>query len=514
MLGIAGAYLLRAVAESNVLPSTAVAAVAIVYALAWLVWASRAKSGDWLTGAVYAGTSALILAPMLWELMFRFNVLPAAIAAVIVAGFAVAAWALAWKREIAPVSWVAILAAAATALVLAIASHQLIPFVAALLAIVLICEYDVLRGRVSGVRVLASLAADAAVWVLIYIYSSQASTRESYPQLGATALVVPGLILFLIFGASVVHGTLWVKKRITIFETIQTTAAFLLTASGLLYFGSPASVIAFGIACLALAGAGYALILTRFKSADERRNLIVFASWSGALMLAGSLICLPAKLQPAWLGSWAVAASWTGVRILRLNFQLHALVFLLTAAVGSGLLNWMANELAGTAAGGAAMVVYLVALLTIACYLGVAQAHDEKWRQPLFVITFAVMAAGVLTALLVQGMTALIALKVIPGAHHLAFIRTLSICVLAIGMAFGGARFNRTELTKFGYATLALLALKLVVEDLRSGHLAFIAASISLFAVTLIVVPRVARLAPKVRDTLSVKNKGVAPLPH
>jgi hypothetical protein len=320
--------------------------------------------------------------------------------------------------------------------------------------------------------------------------------------------------LFLIFGASVVHGTLWVKKRITIFETIQTTAAFLLTASGLLYFGSPASVIAFGIACLALAGAGYALILTKFKSAEERRNLIVFASWSGALMLAGSLLCLPAKLQPAWLGGWAVAASWTGVRILRLNFQLHALVFLLTAAVGSGLLNWMANELAGTAAGGAAMTVYLAALLTIACYMGVAQAHDEKWRQPLFVITFAVMAAGVLTALLVQGMTALIALKVIPGAHHLAFIRTLSICVLAIGMAFGGARFNRTELTKIGYATLALLALKLVVEDLRSGHLAFIAASISLFAVTLIVVPRVARMTPKVKGTFSVKDKGITPLPH
>ena len=32
-----------------------------------------------------------------------------------------------------------------------------------------------------------------------------------------------------------------------------------------------------------------------------------------------------------------------------------------------------------------------------------------------------------------------------------------------------------------------------VFEDLRHGHLAFIAASIFLFAVTLIVVPRVAR---------------------
>ena len=62
MLGIAGAYLLRAVAESSSLPKVAVAAIAISYALAWLVWASRAKAGEWLSGTVYACTSALILA--------------------------------------------------------------------------------------------------------------------------------------------------------------------------------------------------------------------------------------------------------------------------------------------------------------------------------------------------------------------------------------------------------------------------------------------------------------------
>src|SRR5512146_322473 len=90
MLGIAGAYLLRALADSNVLPNAVVAAVAIAYALAWLVWASRAKTGDWLTGTVYSCTSALILAPMLWELVLRFNVLSAPVAAAVVAGFAVA----------------------------------------------------------------------------------------------------------------------------------------------------------------------------------------------------------------------------------------------------------------------------------------------------------------------------------------------------------------------------------------------------------------------------------------
>ena len=91
MLGIAGAYLLRAVAESSSLPKTAVAAAGIAYALGWLVWAARTRGGARFASAIYACTSALILAPMLWELTLRFNVLPAAVAAGVLCGFVVAA---------------------------------------------------------------------------------------------------------------------------------------------------------------------------------------------------------------------------------------------------------------------------------------------------------------------------------------------------------------------------------------------------------------------------------------
>ena len=41
-------------------------------------------------------------------------------------------------------------------------------------------------------------------------------------------------------------------------------------------------------------------------------------------------------------------------------------------------------------------------------------------------------------ALLVQGLVALIALGMVPGAHHLAFIRTLTLCAAALALAFGG----------------------------------------------------------------------------
>jgi hypothetical protein len=506
MLGIAGAYLLRAVAESNVAPSAAVAAVAIAYALAWLVWASRAQSRDWLRGTVFACTSALILAPMLWELMLRFNVLTSPVTAAVVTGFVVAASALAWKRELAPVLWVANLTAGALALGLAIASREMVPFVCVLLVMVLIGEYGALRGRDSSVRIAVSLAADAAVWALIFIYSSAESTRASYPPLGTLRLVAPGVILFLIVGTSVVLGTVLARRQITVFETFQTMAAFLLAACSFLYFGPPTSAVRFGIGCLVLAGAGYAVAEARFSGKEERRNLLVFASWSGALMLAGSMICLPAKVQSPWLGSWAVAASWAGARMLRLHLELHGLAFLLAAAAGSGLLSWMLSELAGTSPGIARLAMYFVTVCAITCYVVAARKRAEGWRQQWIAVSFALLASAALTSMLAQGLIGLVTLKVIPGAHHLAFIRTLTICVAATGLAFCGARWRRVELTKIGYATLALLAVKLALEDMRHGQLAFIAGSISLFAITLIVVPRVARIRQRHEQVLFVRN--------
>jgi len=91
----------------------------------------------------------------------------------------------------------------------------------------------------------------------------------------------------------------------------------------------------------------------------------------------------------------------------------------------------------------------------------------------------------------------LAAFSVNPGPQHLAFLRTLTLCAAALALAFSGSHWRRKELTRMGYATLALVAVKLVFEDLRLGHLEFIAASIFLFAVTLIAVPHIARMGQK-----------------
>src|SRR5215469_11298712 len=60
VLGIAGAYLLRAVAESGTAPKLAVVALAILYAGAWMAWAARVHATNRFAGLAYAVTSAII----------------------------------------------------------------------------------------------------------------------------------------------------------------------------------------------------------------------------------------------------------------------------------------------------------------------------------------------------------------------------------------------------------------------------------------------------------------------
>jgi hypothetical protein len=489
MLGIAGAYLLRAVAESSSLPKLAIAAVAIVYALLWLVAAARVPAEEWFASTVYAGTSALILAPMLWELTLSFKVLPAPATACILGLFVIAATALAWKINVTPVLWVANFSAAAAALALSVATHQLLPFIATLIWMALISEFTAARNHQRSVRFFPALAADAAIWALIFIYSCPASTRLDYPALGTAALLLPGCLLFLIYSTSVALRTLLLRQKITVFETAQAMIAFLLAASSVLYFAPDNGAIVLGTACLLFSAACYAAVFFVLSKAAEGRNFHVFAAWAAGLFLAGSILCLPPFWLSACLGLAAIAAT---VFASRLTLRFHGLVFLLAAAVASGLLAYAFRALAGVMPARLDVIVSFTSLCAFLCYASGKRSPQENWKPQLLHLTTAALAVFALAALLVQGLLSLSVLHMTPNAPYVAFIRTLVLCALSIALAFAGSRWRRVELTRMAYATLGLVAAKLLLEDMRLGHLEFIAAAIFLFAITLIAVPQMA----------------------
>jgi hypothetical protein len=497
MLGIAGAYVLRAVAELTSLPKLAVAAIAIAYAILWLVWAARVKAANWVANTVYACTSAVILAPMLWELTLRFNVLPPSATATILAFFVLIATALSWKQNLTPVLWVANAMAVVAALTLAIATHRLIPFIFALLLMVIICEVAARLNHGSSVRPLVAAAADLSIWALIFIYNGPQNARVDYPVLGTAALLVPGCALFLIYAASIGVNTLRHGKNLTVFETLQSVIAFLLCASSVLYFAPHFGGIGLGGACLLLSVACYTLVLAVFRGLASERNFQTFSAWGTSLLLAGTLLCLPTFGMTLCLGLAAITFIVLGIRLNLLTLQIHGLVLLIAASISSGLFGYSFHALAGTLPIILTASVCVASACAVICYAACKPAVGETWVRQSLCLVPAALAVCALAAILVQGLLLLIALRITPDVYHVAFIRTLICCATALSVAFAGWRWRRRELTNIAYAALAFVAAKLVFEDLRHGHFEFIAGSIFLFAITLIAVPRLARMGLK-----------------
>jgi len=493
MLGMAGAYALRALAESGSFSKLAAVSLAIAYAAAWLIGAVRVPLEKKFATATYAATSALILAPMLWELTLSFRFLAPSSAAAVLAAYICAAYALAWKRRLTPVFWVATLTTATAAISLLVATHEMLPFLAVLLLMSLLTEAAAGRSQGFSVRPIAAIAADIAIWALLFTYSSPESSRPDYTSLSTAALLAPTFVLLLIYGANIALRTILRRQTITVFETGQAIVAFLLAADAVLHFAPVTGVTLLGFTCLAVSAAGYATALLSFDRVAERRNYHVYAAWSAALLLLGCFWSLPSSWLPFCLGAAAIAATALGAKTSRLTLSFHGVAYLIAAAWTADAFVYAAHALAGIFSAPPAAVVWIISAVAVLCYLFNAHVPAAHWKRQLVQLLSASLAVTALATILISTLVWLTATIITPGASHVAVIRTLAACALALTLAFTGSRWQRIELVWIAYATLALVTAKLLFEDLRQGHPEFIAASIFLYALTLILVPRVVR---------------------
>ena len=295
----------------------------------------------------------------------------------------------------------------------------------------------------------------------------------------------------LIYGTSVALRTILLRLRMTLFEVVQATIAFLLVAEAILHFGPAAGAPWFGITCLTLSAAAYAGAFVCFYRRGDSRNSTVYATWGLALFLAGNLLCLPPHWQISTLGIAAILAAFFGSRRSCLTLQLHGLICVISAAIASGLLPYATHTLTGPFPEPLTGIAWLIALTPILCYSMSSRNQLSGWKERPLQVLSAILAAFRSRSHDPHLNSVWLAAAVItPGESHVAVIRTLSGCLLALVLAWFGSRWQRAELLWITYGLLALVAAKLLFEDLRQGHPEFIAASIFVYAVTLILVPQ------------------------
>jgi hypothetical protein len=490
VLGIAGAYLLRAITESGTVPKLPVVMVAIVYAGLWMVWAVRIHAARRFAGNTYGITSALILSPLLWESTVRFQILsPASTGAVLVA-FAALALALAWRRELYVVPWMAMLAATFTALALIVATHELVPFTTALLAVALVTEIAACLGHHLTLRAVPAFAADLAVLLLVNLMTSAEGIPEGYRPATATTLTVLCLALFAIYGGSIGIRTFWLRQRITIFEIVQGVLAFVIAFYGAVRASHGSVAPALDVFFLLLAAACYSGALSRFAEESHTRNRRVSATWAAALLVAGSLLLFPVDFQVPFLCMAAVVAAFVYTRTSQISLGLHASLFLAAAATVSPLPSYVVHALARTVPSAPDWRVWMVAVSAALCYaVGSRRPEDQGSRRALWVVP-AVLVGFAGAAFAVAAIVWLAAGRMELAASRLSVIRTILNCALALALGFLGSRWKHVELGWVAYTAVAFGTLKLVFEDLRFGNAASLVVSLLFYGSVLILLPR------------------------
>jgi hypothetical protein len=490
-----GAYLLRAVTAAGYVPDQAGVLLAFLYALSWLWLADRTGSSpvNTASAAFHGATAVLIGLPLLWETTARFHYLEPWASGVALALFTAASVAVAWRRDLQGLAWIAGLGTPIAALALLVGTHVPEPFGFALV-VTGILGLALYEGRGwSGAGWWMALM--GPLGALLVCFGALAQHRGGEP-----AALAISLFLALSYLAGLVFRTLVRGREAVLFDAVQGGLAVLTGYGGAALvarrLGGGTVAVVGSLGLLIALGAYWAAF--RRIPREERRKLLLYSTLALAFALAGSGQLLPAPFPAvAWSGL-AALAGWQSVRRSRVTLSLHGAFYSLAAAAGSGLLTaaiYAFAAPAGTPWPPLSPAAFLaLAAAAVVCALPVP--HPAPFWKPyegltrvLQIAVFLWGAAGALLHLLAPALDG----HGDPGL--LATVRTLVLTAVALLLGWA-ARWERfREAAWLVYPTLLLAAVKLAVEDFPQGRPATLFVALALCGLAFIFAPKLARRA-------------------
>jgi hypothetical protein len=498
LLGLAGAYLLRALTESAAIPPASGVAAGILYAIFWLFWAARTPANNRLETAVHSLTAVLVLCPLLWEATLYFHAISTWAAAALLVSFVVCGLAVSWRKNLLTVAAIVILAGLGTAAGLLIATHDVVPFTLVFLAIAAAVETSSCLEHWLSERWLAALAADLAVLLATWLVTREHGLPEGYAAIPYGWLLGVQVALLAIYLASTIVRTLLRGLTFTWFETAQCAAAFLIGVGGGLRLSNEAHAIAvFALTC---AAACYLVSFAVIERTTGRgRNFYTYSTFGILLVLAGSRILLAGVAASAVWSALALACIWAGTWFGRLTLQVHGGLYLLLALTGSGALKQSADYILGSAHWSRDNPAAVLAGLVVAALCYLLAVRDRNGSGPASVQVFRLAVAGTL-AWLLAGASA----GALTAGYHAAFgatavdpycatLRTGVLAGLSLVLAWTGARWSRAELSRLIYPAMILGAYRLAMVDFPQDHKPALFLSLLVYGGALMALPRLAR---------------------
>ncbi|SPE43360.1 conserved membrane hypothetical protein [Candidatus Sulfopaludibacter sp. SbA3] len=496
LLGLAGAYLLRALTEAGTLPHQAGIAAGFLYAIAWMIAAAKAPPERRVDTALHSLTSVLVLSPLLWEATLRFHAITTWTAGGILLFFTVFGLAVSWRKNILIPATIATLAGVGTSAALLIATYDVLPFTFVLLAIAAAVEASACLDHWLSERWLAASAADLSVLLATWLVTREYGLPPDYAPIPHAWLVAALVSLLAIYLSSTIVRTLLRGFTFTWFETGQCAVALAITVGGCLRLSAEDPRVAplIGWMALAAAAACYVVSFARLdRGGAPSRNLYTYSTFGILLALAGARILLSGDAAAIAWSALALACLGAGSFYTRFTLLVHGAIYLLLALLGSGILVEAARSLLGTSTQPAHVPMTCLGLLV--CAAGLAACRDTRPQVSILRLSLAAglvwLAAGLAAAALTGTYHALFG----AGATH-AYCATLRTSVLALGAllaAWVGTRWQNPAFARLIYPLMLLGAYRLVTDDMHLDQKAASVLSLLVYGAALMLLPKLVR---------------------
>lgn len=512
-LVLAGGFFLRAMTEAGVLAAPVGVGLALVYALVWLVFADRAGAQGQPSGALFHVIAAALVAfPLLIEATTRFKVIGVAGSVLGLLILTAAFLAVAARRRIHVVAWIAVVAALPTSAILALKTGVAAPYVLYLIALGVATVWLAYSYGWTLIRWPVALACDFAVAVETFRALAPAHAESS------RVVVLLQIVLVVAYLGSIAVRTLLRDRNVTLFEISQSVLALVIGFGGavLLTRGAEAMPVAMGLASLVFGAACYVLAF-KFVGRHEghEHNVHFYMSLALLLMLAGLTLDLP----PAWMGTasglFAVLAAWGWSRHGRPDLLAHAALYVAAAAVATGALAYATWSLLASPDNWvppATLMALVVLVSAFSAYFAAGRPRPEG----------GVAASGLRFALALAlvwvasgwatGYLGFLAARTTDGTVDLGALATVRTGVLAVATLLVAAVARRERFYEWAwmvYPMLVFTGLKMVGQDFKHSRPATLFIALALFGVALILAPRLRRSARRPEQTAQSRERPV-----
>lgn len=498
LMVLAGAYLLRALTEGEVVPPAGGIALGVAYALALLAVSDlSAARGRSLSATFYAGAAVVIAYPLVWEAATRFAVLSPPAAAAALGALTLAGLAVAWRRNLLGVAWLVSLGAIIASWALLIRLGTVLPFVAVLLALGIALVWMSHYRPWPGLRWLAAVAADLAVLILgVKALFGKAVEAPGWVMAAQLALVA-------LYAGSIVARSLRPGWRIGGFDLTQTAVVLLVGYGGAIRLVPVAGGgTELGVASLLLAGvlfAGSAALLG--KRAEWRHTFLYFPILAFAFLLGGTSLLLAETGRALAWSALALVAAAMATRFKSVTLGFFSALYAVAGAAASGLLGAASRAFAAppdqlpTRLDPVDLVV--LAAIAIACWIPFPR-ESRFWRRAAGVPKLALLAVFAWSA----GGALLVALgRAFAGSAEgagadpaiLAALRTAVLAGAAVLLGWSGRWPRVREAAWLVYPVLVAGAVKLLWEDFPLGRPVELFVALALYGAALIFAPRLVR---------------------